>query len=78
MAELVDPKNKFAVSVSNIHQTENKKLAYSVNFASELKLLGRQSKWVKGVQLYSISAEGQAKVLSQMVIGRPVALAISQ
>lgn len=61
-AELIDPKNQFDVSVTNIRQTPQKKLAFQVNFATRIKLHARQSKWVKGVQLYSLSADGHATV----------------
>ncbi len=61
-AELLDPRRQFFVSVGNIHQTPDDRLGFDVDFKSPLKLFGRQSKWVSGVQLYSISAEGKADV----------------
>lgn len=61
-AQLVDPKKKFAIRVVDISETEDNKLGVVLDFSAQLKLHGRQSKWVKGVQLYSISADGRARV----------------
>ena len=61
-AELVNPQKEFAVDVHNIHQIHEGKLGFDVDFVAHLKLHGRQSKWVKGVQLYSVSADGYARV----------------
>lgn len=61
-AKMVDPKKQFDVSVTHIRQTPEKKLAFRINFATRIRLDARQSKWAKGVQLYSISAEGHASI----------------
>lgn len=61
-ATLIDPNKQFSVAVTNIRQAKDDKLAFDVSFVSWLKLDARQSQWIKGVQLYSLSAEGKAKV----------------
>lgn len=61
-ASLADPKNQFDVTMTNIRQTADHKLAFRLTFTSRLKLHARQSKWVKGVQMYSLSADGKASV----------------
>ena len=61
-ARLLDPRRQFDVRVTNIRNTRDQKLAFRVNFATHLRLFARQSEWVKGVQLYSFSAEGRAAV----------------
>lgn len=61
-AELIDPNNEFSIEVKNLRKLPNGKTGFDVHFVAHLKLHGRQSKWVKGVQLYSLSADGHAKV----------------
>ncbi len=73
-AELMDPQNKFSVAVTNIHQTPTKQLGFNVSFKSRLKLFARQAKWVKGVQLYSFSAEGKAAVRLKVQIAMDIHL----
>ena len=48
-------------------ETDDEKVAFDVHFSAHLNIDGRQSKWVKGVQLYSFSADGHTKV--RMVVG---------
>jgi hypothetical protein len=60
--ELIDPQDEFSVQVKNFHKLDNGKTAFDVHFTAHLKIDARESKWVKGVQLYSFSAEGHAKV----------------
>ncbi len=61
-AVLADPQREFDVRVTDIRQTPQQRIAFRVNFATRLKLFARQAEWVKGVQLYSLSAEGKAAV----------------
>ncbi|MFK7767868.1 MAG: hypothetical protein AB8B55_11655 [Mariniblastus sp.] len=61
-AELLNPNEEFAIQVKNMRETAEEKLAFDVHFQAHLKIDGRQSKWVKGVQLYSIGFEGHTKV----------------
>lgn len=61
-ATLIDPAQHFSIEIKNFHQAANQHLAFDVHFASHLRFDARQAKWVKGVQLYSVSAEGHGKV----------------
>ncbi len=61
-AELMNPNEEFAIQVQNMRQLPNGKMAFDVRCQAHLKLHGRQAKWVKGVQLYSLSVDGEAKV----------------
>lgn len=60
--ELLNPKEEFTIQLKNLHQTSTGQLGFDVHFTAHLKLNARQSKWVKGLQLYSVSAAGHAKV----------------
>lgn len=61
-AQLLNPNEEFSIEVKNMRETEDEKVAFDVHFSAHLNIEGRQSKWVKGVQLYSLSAEGHTKV----------------
>lgn len=61
-AELLDPRQQFSVRLTNVRKTPDDRLAFRLEFQSKVKLLARQSEWLKGVQIYSLSAEGKAKV----------------
>jgi hypothetical protein len=61
-ASLADPSRQFDVTVTDIRQAADGQIAFRVNFTTTLNLFARQAEWVKGVQLYSISAEGKASV----------------
>ena len=70
-ASLVDPKNGFDVRMTNIRKNKDQQLAFRLTFTTRIKLDARQSEWVKGVQMYSLSAEGKASVrlAVDMVLG---------
>lgn len=59
---LVDPENRFSVSVKNMREADEGKVAFDLHCRSDLKIDGRIAKWVKGVQLYSLSLDGKARV----------------
>lgn len=59
---LINPKDNFTVEVKNFHQAENTNLAFDIHFATRIRFDARQAKWAKGVQLYSVSADGHGKV----------------
>ena len=61
-AQLVNPEHEFAVELTNLRNTPDGKTAFDLNIGANLNLQARQSKWVKGVQLYSISAEGNCRI----------------
>lgn len=59
---LRNPNEEFSVAVNNMRELTEGKIAFDIDFGAHLNVGGRQSKWVKGVQLYSLSATGHAKV----------------
>ena len=61
-AQLVDPSQQFSVELSNLRNTPDGAMAFDLNVRANLNLQARQSKWVKGVQLYSLSAEGNCQI----------------
>lgn len=61
-AELMNPNEEFSVRVANMRQRPDASIAFDVECSAHVKLHARQSKWVKGVQLYSISADGHARM----------------
>ncbi len=61
-AALIDPNKSFSVKLQEISRTPEGKTAFQISFSTDLKIDARQSKWVHGVQMYSISAEGHARV----------------
>jgi hypothetical protein len=61
-AQLLNPVEEFTVEIKNMRETDDEKLAFDVHFVAHIGIHGRQSKWIKGVQLYSLSADGHANV----------------
>ena len=61
-AQLRNPEKEFGIQVKNMRETVEEKLAFDIHFTAHLDIKGRQSKWVKGVQIYSLSASGHTKV----------------
>ncbi len=59
---LIDPEKRFSVSVKNMREADQGKVAFDLHCRSDLKIDGRVAKWVKGVQLYSLSLDGKARV----------------
>lgn len=59
---LLHPQEQFAISVKNMREADDGKMAFDVHVAAHLKIDGRQAKWVKGVQLYNVSIDGKSKV----------------
>jgi len=70
-ASLVDPKRQFKITMTDVGQTTDQKMKFRLSFLADLTLHARQAEWVKGVQIYSLSADGKASVrLSvDMVLG---------
>jgi hypothetical protein len=59
----IDPEKHFAVRVENFEQLAGNKVRLQLAAISKVKLFGRMSQWERGVQLISLSAEADAKVL---------------
>ena len=77
-ARLINPGQEFQIKVLNIRQTPEDRLAFDVQFVARLDLHGRQSKWIKGVQLYSLSADANAKVRLQSTCEMGIRLDITK
>ncbi|MCE2791463.1 MAG: hypothetical protein LW697_03295 [Blastopirellula sp.] len=61
-AELIDPAQTFEVKLENLREQQPGIVAFDLSFIAALNLHGRQAQWIRGVQLYSFSAEGSARV----------------
>ena len=61
-AHLVDPANQFSVQLANVRAGGDDRTAFDLIFVSPLAISGRQAQWVNGVQLYSVSADADAKI----------------
>jgi hypothetical protein len=61
-AELRNPREEFSIQVKNMRETPDEKLAFDIHFLAHLNISGRQSKWVKGVQIYSLGVEGHTQI----------------
>ena len=77
-AELLNPREKFAVELSNVSRNRKGATQFDVSFDANLKLDARQAKWVKGVQLYSFGAEGDATVRLSVSCEMDVTMDLSQ
>ncbi len=66
-AELVDPKNRLNFKLNSIHKNDQGKAVINLSVTADLKLFGRISEWVKGVQLISLSADATANVTLNLV-----------
>ncbi len=60
--DLVDPEEKFDIRVANLRTLEDGRVGMQITAVASVKASGRQALWEKGVQIYSISAEADARV----------------
>ena len=60
-AKLVQPEKQFELRISNL-TNEKRKLKFELDVIAKVELQGRQSKWVNGVQLYSLSADATSDI----------------
>jgi hypothetical protein len=60
--KLADPQEQFDVRVSRMEELEGGRVAMDLAAVARLEVLGRQSLWTRGVQVFSFSAEADAKV----------------
>jgi hypothetical protein len=60
--KLKDPAEKFDIRVSNIRKLAEGKVGLDLAADAAVEVFGRQSLWQHGVQLYSVSAEADARV----------------
>jgi hypothetical protein len=61
-AELVNPDKLLTLRIENLRRREDSLIEFDLEFSARLNVHGRVSKWVKGVQLYSLSADAIADV----------------
>lgn len=59
---LLDPSQTFEVQLENVRAGEGGEMEFDVHCTALLAISGRQAKWYKGVQMYSVGAEGSAQV----------------
>jgi hypothetical protein len=60
--DLVDPEEKFDIRVANLRPLDDGRVGMQITAVASVKASGRQALWEKGVQIYSISAEADARV----------------
>ena len=65
---LRNAEEKFAIAVKDLRELPNNSVGFNVEFVADLNVSGRQAKWVKGVQLYSLSANGHAQVRLRLAV----------
>lgn len=75
---LVDPENNFSVKLDNFEETETERVTFDVHVTAQVDVAARQSKWVKGVQLYSLSANGSANVQLSLAVSLGSSLDVSK
>ena len=61
-ASLINPERQFRIRIENAIVHDDGSSTFDVACRARLKLDGRQSKWVKGVQLYSVGIDGHATI----------------
>ena len=59
-ADLIHPAKHFKVNVLNFRENEDGSSLFTVQVAAKVSVHARQAKWVKGVQLYSVSLDAKA------------------
>jgi hypothetical protein len=60
--DLVDPDEKFDIRIANLRPLDDGRVGLQITAVASLKAMGRQAHWEKGIQLYSLSAEADARV----------------
>ena len=60
--QLFDPQNSFRVNIENIRERGSGFVDFDVVATAKLLAFGRVSRWVKGVQLFSLSTDAHATV----------------
>jgi hypothetical protein len=59
---LLNPADQFSISVKNMRSSDEGKMAFDVHVGANLKIDGRQAKWVNGVQVFNVSIDGKTKI----------------
>ena len=61
-AKLIDPEHQFSVELANVRAATGEGIAFDLTFIVPLAVEVRQARWVNGLQLYSVSADVEAKI----------------
>jgi hypothetical protein len=77
-ASLIDPNHEFTVELTNMSSLPSGATRFDLEFSAHLKLDARQSKWVNGLQLYSFSADGHARIRLRITCQMQVSMDISR
>ncbi len=59
---LKNPEEKFDIRIAKIRKLDDGKVGLEITAIASLSVFGRQSQWEHGIQLYSLSAEADARV----------------
>ena len=59
---LIDPDERFQIEIDNVDDLGDGRVQFDARVYAHLFVFGRLSEWNKGVQLFSFSAEGDARV----------------
>jgi hypothetical protein len=60
--KLREPDEQFDIKIANIKKLDGGKVGMEITAVAALEVFGRQSQWEHGIQVYSISAEADARV----------------
>jgi hypothetical protein len=60
--KLKDPDEQFDIKIANIRKLDGGKVGMEITAIAALEVFGRQSQWEHGIQIYSLSAEADARV----------------
>ena len=76
--ELTNPQEEFRIRVEKERELAEGGVAFDLVFAARLHVFGRRSRWVKGVQLISLSADADARVELRLSCKLAMSLDITQ
>lgn len=60
--DLVDPEENFEIRVANLRELDDGRVGLRITAVASLQAFGRQALWEHGIQIYSLSAEADARV----------------
>lgn len=75
-AVLVDPEHRFKIELTNLQPRSATESAFDLTLQAPLEIEVRQSHWVNGVQLYSVSADLRGTII--LKLGCELAIRLSE
>jgi hypothetical protein len=60
--DLVDPEEKFDIRIASLRPLEDGRVGMQITAVASVKAVGRQALWERGVQIFSLAAEADARV----------------